>query len=107
MIDDDFKVFLIEINTNPDISVCCPMLTKIIPQMLENTFKIALDPLFPPPSSNHSRKCSFNLNPIENNKYSLVYDSNQDYADIHPYLIKIDPKILGEIDESASDSDEI
>jgi tubulin monoglycylase TTLL3/8 len=80
MIDDNFKVFLIEINTNPDITICCPILSKIIPNMLENSFKIAIDPIFPPPYSNHSRRCNFITNAIENNKYQLIYDSNQDFA---------------------------
>jgi len=31
MIDESFKVWLIEVNTNPDIEICCPILAKIIP----------------------------------------------------------------------------
>jgi hypothetical protein len=53
MVDENCKVYLIEVNTNPDINTSCQILTKIIPSMLENSFKIALDPLFPPPQSNH------------------------------------------------------
>ena len=53
MIDEALTVWLIEMNTNPDLSTCCPVLQRIIPDLLENTLKIALDPLFPPPSSNH------------------------------------------------------
>lgn len=48
MIDDKFKVWLIEANTNPDITVTSPVLAKVIPPMLENLFKIAIDPIFPP-----------------------------------------------------------
>lgn len=46
MIDSDFKVYLIEANTNPCLEVSCPLLARIIPEMLDNSFKIALDPLF-------------------------------------------------------------
>lgn len=46
MIDDTFKVFLIEANTNPCLEISCPLLSRIIPEVIDNTFRIALDPLF-------------------------------------------------------------
>jgi hypothetical protein len=49
MIDTNFQVFLIEINNNPDINTCCPVLSKIIPNMIDNLFRITVDPIFPPP----------------------------------------------------------
>lgn len=49
MIDANFKVYLIEINTNPDIEYSCKLLANIIPNMLQNTLRIAVDPVFPPP----------------------------------------------------------
>ena len=39
MIDDEFKVWLIEANTNPAIEICCTLLQKIIPHMLDNLFR--------------------------------------------------------------------
>jgi len=39
MIDESFKVLMIEANTNPSIEICCPLLSKLIPQMLDNAFK--------------------------------------------------------------------
>lgn len=39
MIDEDFKPWLIEINTNPCLELACPLLARIIPSMLENAFK--------------------------------------------------------------------
>ena len=49
MIDENFKVFLIECNTNPSLEICCPLLARIIPELLDNSFRIALDPLYQPP----------------------------------------------------------
>jgi len=49
MFDEDFKPYLIEVNTNPCLELCSPLLSRLIPNMLENAFKIAADPLFPPP----------------------------------------------------------
>lgn len=49
MIDDNFKVILIEVNTNPSLELCSPLLARLIPQMLENTVRLCSDPLFLPP----------------------------------------------------------
>jgi tubulin---tyrosine ligase len=56
MIDDDFKVFLIEVNTNPCLELCSPLLARLIPNMLENAFRIVTDPLFPPPDGFSQKK---------------------------------------------------
>ncbi len=39
MIDSIFKVYLIEINTNPCFELCCGLLRKIIPNMIENAIR--------------------------------------------------------------------
>jgi len=49
MIDERFKVYLIEANTNPSLEICSPLLARIIPELLDNSFRIAIDPLFQPP----------------------------------------------------------
>jgi len=49
MIDKNFKVWLIEINTNPCLETSSPLLVRLIPQMIQHAFRIAVDPLFPPP----------------------------------------------------------
>lgn len=58
MIDENFKVWLIEVNTNPCLETTSPILFKIIPSMLDNAFKyndillffrLFLDPVFPAP----------------------------------------------------------
>lgn len=49
MFDDEFKPYLIEVNTNPCLELSSPLLSKLIPHMLENAFRIVGDPLFPPP----------------------------------------------------------
>jgi len=48
MIDAEFKVYLIEVNTNPSLDVTCPILARIIPEVLECAFTLGLDPLFHP-----------------------------------------------------------
>ena len=39
MIDENFKPYLIEINTNPDITTCSQVCARVIPPMLENAFR--------------------------------------------------------------------
>lgn len=43
MIDDDFKPYLIEVNTNPCLELACPLLARLIPNVIENALKIGLD----------------------------------------------------------------
>ena len=39
MIDDDFKIYLIEANTNPCFEISSTLLARIIPNMIENTLR--------------------------------------------------------------------
>ena len=56
MLDADFRLYLIEVNTNPCLEMTSPLLARIIPEVLDNTFRIVLDPIFPQPESYISRK---------------------------------------------------
>jgi hypothetical protein len=46
MIDENFQVHLIECNTNPNLEVCCPLMARIVTELLDNSLRIAVDPLF-------------------------------------------------------------
>ncbi len=73
MIDADFKVYLIEANTNPCLELSCPLLARIIPAMLDNAFRLSVDPLFPPPDFNMAKKNTLHeILPV--NKFQLVFD---------------------------------
>jgi tubulin--tyrosine ligase len=49
MVDESFDPWLIEINTNPDLTTGCALLQRLIPELLEHSLRIAVDPIFPPP----------------------------------------------------------
>ena len=49
MLDEDFNLSLIEVNTNPCLDLPCPLLARMIPHMLENTLWFTVDPVFPFP----------------------------------------------------------
>lgn len=105
MFDDEFKTYLIEVNTNPCLELGCPLLARLIPNMVENALRITVDPLFPPPDNFSQKKCIVNdITP--DNKYELIFDEKVD----GPYLnelMKEKNNIIIEIDEEElSDCDE-
>ena len=48
MLDKDFNVFLIEINTNPGLEISSPWIQIIIPRMLDDAFRLTVDKVFEP-----------------------------------------------------------
>ena len=88
MIDEDFRVYLIEANTNPCLELSCPLLARIIPAMLDNAFRIALDPLFPPRSEATAAKKNANTLPemLPINKFELVFDERLEGAALREVL---------------------
>ena len=55
MLDENFNVFLIEINTNPGLEESSPWIKVIVPRMLDDALRLTLDQLF-------ETKYDFNLN---------------------------------------------
>ena len=76
MIDENFKVWLIEVNTNPCFELASPLLSKIIPQMLDNTFKLTIDSVFAPPVFYNIKK--IHSEKLENNKFELIFDEEEE-----------------------------
>ncbi len=56
MSDEDFNTWMFEVNTNPCLELSSPFLARLIPAMVENALKIAVDPVFPPPPVPNSKK---------------------------------------------------
>lgn len=75
MLDEECRPWLIEINANPCLEISCSVLNRIIPALIENIWKIAIDPLFPPPETwPKMKRCLIPENPYINNKFELVFD---------------------------------
>lgn len=76
MIDKNFRPWLIEINTNPCLDCVCPLLDRIIPYMVEQSFKLTLDVVYPPPAHypNTCKHFAPMVN-LEHFKYELIFDS--------------------------------
>lgn len=45
MVDKDYKVWLIEVNTNPAIEECSSVLKLLVPRMLDDMFQLTVDKL--------------------------------------------------------------
>lgn len=48
MIDYNDALWLIEVNTNPCIELSSALISKIVPRMLDDAFKLIIDPIFKP-----------------------------------------------------------
>lgn len=73
MLDSDLKVWLIEVNTNPCLELSAPLLARIIPAMLDNTFRIAIDPYFPDGGKRQGLSVTGEV--IPENKFELIFNS--------------------------------
>jgi hypothetical protein len=73
MIDHDLKVWLIEVNSNPSITMGGKILDAYVPRMIDDAFKLTLDKIFPQPS-NQKRSFTENLSSSDPKKdQKLVY----------------------------------
>ena len=48
MLDSDFNVFLIEINTNPGLEISSPWIQIVVPRMLDDALRLTIDKVFEP-----------------------------------------------------------
>ena len=48
LIDEDFRTWLIEVNSNPYIGTPSKFTEQLIPKMIDEMLNITLDPLYPP-----------------------------------------------------------
>lgn len=61
LIDEDFRVWLIEVNTNPYLGVPNDYIANLLPKMIDDLFEIVVDPVFPPVSYNTSNQNDFEI----------------------------------------------
>ena len=99
MIDCNFKPWLIEVNTNPCLELSSNYLSTLIPSMLENAFKVVVDPLFPPPMGKHI------FESFTENKFELIFHSEVDGELLIPILKEKASALLEK--EEISDKEEI
>ncbi len=85
MIDEDFKTYLIEINTNPCYETPSSLLSRLIPKMIDNALmfylvilRIAVDSIYNPPLDLNkfqgTRKELISSNVYDQNRFELIFD---------------------------------
>lgn len=48
LIDEDFRCWMIEINTNPYFGVPNNFIADLLPKMMDDLLELVLDPIYPP-----------------------------------------------------------
>jgi hypothetical protein len=82
MVDEDFRTWLIEVNSNPYIGIPNSYIQKLLPTMLDDMFSIVLDPVCKPGVPREARK----------NGYELIYSESKNInlrrsfdVDVYPF----------------------
>lgn len=70
LIDEDFRVWLIEVNTNPYLGIPNAYIKELLPKMIDDLFKIVLDPVF-------SKEETGNGIDLSNNGFEMLYSQGQ------------------------------
>ena len=67
MLDENFNLFLIEINTNPGLEESSPWIKIIVPRMLDDALRLTIDKIF---NTKYSEEC-IDINGNYKSKYKL------------------------------------
>ena len=65
LIDEDFRVWLIEVNTNPYLGIPNKYIRGLLPKMIDDMFDLVLDPIFSPKATNEKS--------MDNNGFDLLF----------------------------------
>ena len=103
LIDEDFRTWILEVNSNPYLGIPNDFINMLLPRMLNDMLRLIVDPFYPP------------KNPVPDidNWYELIYcEKNSFYNDLPinsrskfnelPYPF---PKLVGRIDTMNSTHD--
>ena len=105
MFDDEFKPYLIEVNTNPCLEMSCPLLARLVPSMLENSIRIVVDPMYAPPEG-FSQKKQVVQELTPECKFHLVFDEKIDGPELQE-IFKQKDNVIVEIDEEEISDEEV
>ena len=83
ILDNDFKLWILEINNNPGLGISSPLIKKLIPRMLDDAFRLTIDKVF---NTRYSNEC-INVDGSYKSKYKL--DGFGDNENIFEFLCNI------------------
>ena len=78
LIDEDFRVWLIEVNTNPYFGVVNANLPQFIDKLVDDTLKLTLDKVFKPDGMDEDGNCERTL-------YELLYSPSRGLNKRRPF----------------------
>ena len=85
ILDNDFKLWILEINNNPGLSISSPVIEKLVPRMMDDAFRLTVDKVF---NTKYSKECIDSLGKYKT-KYKL--DGFSDDENIFEFLCNISP----------------
>ena len=71
LIDEDFRVWLIEVNTNPYFGIANEYIADLLPKMIDDMTRISVDPYYPPRNLEDSKR---------ENLFELLYSEQPENA---------------------------
>ena len=80
LVDEDLRLWLIEVNTNPYLGTPNKFISELLPKMIDDMFEITLDAHFP---ASNSKKIIFNpyskiaFEKKGRNLFELIYSDGQ------------------------------
>ena len=61
IIDEDFRVWLLEVNSNPYLGMPNKYIEELLPKMLDDMMKIVVDPIFEPKTVTSDKPNDFEI----------------------------------------------
>lgn len=68
LVDNNGRPWLIQVNTNPSLDVSCSLLSRVLPELIDNSCRLVCDMLFPP-----KKAPDYAQHFLQSNKYALIY----------------------------------
>ena len=83
ILDNDFKLWILEINNNPGLGISSPVIFKLVPRMIDDAFRLTIDKIF---ETKYSNECI-----DESGKYKSKYqlDGFTDEENIFEFLCNV------------------
>jgi len=76
LIDEDFRLWLIEVNTNPYFGVPNVYIADLLPKMMDDLLDIVVDPIYQPDVKPSSKLSEFTIDCLgleKPNYFELIY----------------------------------
>ena len=84
ILDNEFKLWILEINNNPGLGISSPVIEKLVPRMIDDALRLTIDKVF---NTEYSSQCYDKKKKIYKTKYKL--DGFTDDENVFEFLCNI------------------